>query len=306
MILAPRIYGTKVEPRINGLPAQFDSASFLGRMAIIVGGTGGLGRALSRYLASLGMLITVVGQTFRDEGVPNIKFVSADLSSLQEALRVADMLPAEAADLLIFTTGIFAAPDREVTREGLERDMAVSFLNRLVMLRALAPRLGVSRPVGQLKPRIFVMGHPGTEQTGNPTDLNSEMSYSAIGAHMNTVAGNEALVLESARRYPGLGIFGLNPGIIKTAIRSNFLGEGSLKHLLAESVIGLLTPSPERYAKRIAPLFIAPCISDLSGAMFNNNGFEIRPSLTMNDLYVANYIRASEALAMRAGDVIKR
>lgn len=33
---------------------------------------------------------------------------------------------------------IFAAPKRQVTAEGIERDMAVSYLNRLVMLRNLA------------------------------------------------------------------------------------------------------------------------------------------------------------------------
>jgi NAD(P)-dependent dehydrogenase (short-subunit alcohol dehydrogenase family) len=306
MKLASQMYGTEVAPRIKGLPAQLDSAAYVGRTAIIVGGTGGLGRALSRVLARFGAHVTVVGQTFRDEGVSNIEFVAADLSLLQEARRVADLLPAETADLLVFTTGIFAAPTREVTQEGLERDMAVSFLNRLVMLRAMAPRLGTSRSDGESKPRIFVMGHPGTGQAGNPTDLNSETSYQAINAHMNTVAGNEALVLDSVRRYPDLQIFGLNPGIIKTGIRGNFLGEGSLKHRLAEGLVGLFTQSAERYAERIAPLLIAPCISDFSGALFNSKGLEIERSAALNDHYVADYIRASEILAMCAGDVNTR
>jgi NAD(P)-dependent dehydrogenase (short-subunit alcohol dehydrogenase family) len=306
MALADQIFGTKVSPRINGLPAQLDSAAYVGRKVIIVGGTGGLGRALSLRLTSLGAHVTVVGQTFRDAGIANIEFVFADLSLLQEAKRVADLLLAQTADLLIFTTGIFAAPEREVTREGIERDMAVSFLSRLVMLRAIAPRLGKIRLVGQFKPRIFVMGHPGTGQTGNPADLNSETSYQAVTAHMNTVAGNEALVLESALRYPELEIFGLNPGIVKTAIRSNFLGEDSLKHRIAETAIGLLTQSPDHYAKRIAPLLTSPCISGFSGAFFNNKGQEIKPSSSMNDRYVADYIRAAEALTRRAGDVILR
>ena len=79
---------------------------------------------------------------------------------------------------------------------------------------------------------------------------------------MNTVVGNEVLVLETARRHPELDVFGLNPGLIKTDIRSNFLGEGSLKHRLTETLIGWLTPSPREYAARIAPLLFArivPC-----------------------------------------------
>jgi NAD(P)-dependent dehydrogenase (short-subunit alcohol dehydrogenase family) len=294
----------KLANRIKGLPAQFDGAAFADRIAIVVGGTGGLGRAISRCLALHGARVIVVGQTFRDQGVANIECVQADLSLLREARLVADLLPAEVADVIIFTTGIFAAPEREVTAEGIERDMAISFLNRLVMLRAMVPRLGAWGSNGPFKPRIFVMGHPGTGQAGNPQDLNAEAEYKAFSVHMNTVAGNEALVLEFARRYPAFEIFGLNPGIIKTAIRSNFLGEGSLKHRFVEWMIGIIMQSPERYAKRIAPLLMSPNISEFSGALFNNKGLEIQPSKAMNGRYVADYIAASEALAMRAGDVI--
>src|SRR5688572_1352653 len=74
----------------------------------VVGGTGGLGRAISRSLASRGASVTVVGQTFRDAGVPGIEFVQADLSLMREAERVAKALPAERLDLVVFTTGIFA------------------------------------------------------------------------------------------------------------------------------------------------------------------------------------------------------
>jgi NAD(P)-dependent dehydrogenase (short-subunit alcohol dehydrogenase family) len=286
--------------RIPGLPALFDGASYVGRVAIIVGGTGGLGRALAQNLAGHGALVVVVGQTFRDADVPNIEFVHADLSLLREARRVAGLLPAETADLLIFTTGIFAAPRREVTAEGIERDMAVSFLNRLVMLRAMASRLGTDRTGERLKPRVFVMGHPGTGQAGSLSDLNSEASYGAFSAHMNTVAGNEALVLDSAARHPLLEIFGLNPGIVKTAIRSNFLREGSFKHRLVEGVIGLFMQSPEQYAQRIAPLLMSPFISGFSGALFNSKGIEKQPSKVMTNRYATDYIATSETLAMRA------
>jgi hypothetical protein len=38
--------------------------------------------------------------------------------------------------------------------EGIERDMAVSYLSRLVILRGIAPRLGTHRPAVQTKPRV--------------------------------------------------------------------------------------------------------------------------------------------------------
>src|SRR5262245_58469474 len=112
----------------------------------IVGGTGGIGRAFSRLMAARGAKVIVVGQTFRDSDLEGIEFIKADLSLMREAQRVAKALPAETLDLVIFTTGIFAAPKREQTAEGLERDIATSYLSRLVMVREMAPRLGRGRP----------------------------------------------------------------------------------------------------------------------------------------------------------------
>jgi NAD(P)-dependent dehydrogenase (short-subunit alcohol dehydrogenase family) len=294
----------KSDIRIVGLPAKIESAGFLGKKAIIVGGTGGLGRALGHFLATNGTKVVVVGQTFRDVDTPNIEFVKADLSLLREAKRIADLLPAESSDLLVFTAGIFAAPQRQVTADGIERDMAVSFLNRLVMMRAMAPRLGVGRVHGQTKSRVFIMGFPGTGQRGDPNDLNSEQNYKAFWAHNNTVAGNEALVLDAARRYPQIDVFGLNPGLIKTAIRSNFLGDGSLKHRLVEFLFGLTTQSAAQYARRLAPLLISPTITGFSGAIFNGKGKAVLPSPAFTESYVTEYIASSEALAKHAGEVI--
>ncbi|MBS1023558.1 SDR family NAD(P)-dependent oxidoreductase [Gluconobacter cerinus] len=277
-----------------------DPGSLRGRRTIVVGGTGGVGRAVSQALAARGAQVTVVGQTFRDADIANISFIQADLSLLKDAERVARELPVEQADLLVFTTGIFAAPKRQVTAEGIERDMAVSYLNRLVMLRNLAPRLGTQRIDGSLHARVFIMGYPGTGQLGTPDDLNSEQTYKVMAAHMNTVAGNEALVVESAHRYPTLGVFGLNPGLIKSSIRSNLMGADSLKHRIMEWLIGKLAPSADDYAARILPLLVSPDLDQRSGAFFNRKAQAILPSEGMNETYSKRYIAASEALIAKA------
>lgn len=271
--------------------------------AAVIGGTGGLGRALSRVLAARGANVTVVGQTFRDAGVANLHFVAADLSLMRDAARVAKALPAEQLDLLVFTTGIFAAPQREVTAEGLERDLAVSYLNRLVMLRELAPRLGTGRTGARaaFTPRVFVMGYPGAGQAGTLGDLNAERGYSAMTTHMNTVVGNELLVLDGARRYRNAAVFGLNPGLIKTNIRDNFLGKGSLKSRVMEALIGLFTPTPDAYGERLAPLLVAPGLEAHSGALFNQKGEAIEPSPPLTDgAHAAQFLAESDALLARA------
>lgn len=148
---------------------------------------------------------------------------------------------------------------------------------------------------------MFVMGFPGTGQVGEPVDdLNAERTYDAMKVHMNTVAGNEILVLDAARRYPGLGTFGLNPGLIKTNIRANYLGEGSLKHRLAETMIGLFTWSPEKYAQQIAPLLFAPELDARTGVMFNQKGLAILPTEALTPEHVGRFLAASDALVQRA------
>lgn len=290
-------------PRIAWRRVPTASLDLSGYATAVVGGTGGIGREIARKLAARGARVIVVGQTFRDEGSPNLTFVKADLGLLREAQRVARELPAEDLDLVVFTTGIFAAPTREETAEGIERDMAVSYLSRRVMMRELAPRLGERRPPERAgrKPRVFVMGYPGAGQAGTLGDLNAEKSYAAMTVHMNTVAGNEMLVLDAAARYPELTVFGLNPGLIKTNIRDNFLGKGSLRSRFAETLIGWMTPTPERYAERIVPLLVSPDVEAHGGAMFDAKGHAVEPTPALTDRgRVEAFLAESDALVARA------
>jgi NAD(P)-dependent dehydrogenase (short-subunit alcohol dehydrogenase family) len=270
-----------------------------GRKAAVVGGTAGIGRAIARALAARGADVVVVGRTFRDQGTRGIEFRSADLSLLREASRVGKELPAETLDLVVMTTGIMAAPKRQETAEGIERDMAVSYLSRLVIVRELASRLK-KRESNGIRPRVFIMGFPGKGNAGSAADLNAEKSYSAMAVHMNTVAGNEMLVLESTKRYPEVDFFGLNPGLVPTSIRGNLLGEGSAKHRFAEWLIRLLASSADEYAERIVPLLVSPDLEGRGGTMFTNKGSPMKPSAKLTAEHVTQFIAASEAIVARA------
>jgi len=228
----------------------------------------------------------------------NSSFMKADLSSMREAARVGRELDT-ALDAVLFTVGIMAAKVREVTAEGIERDMAISYLSRLAVVRELAPRL-VSRAAGKPAPRVFVMGFPGAGNTGDASDLNAEKRYDAMAVHMNTVVGNELLVLDGKKRYPHVSFFGLNPGLIKTNIRSNYLGAGSFAHRAAETLIGLMMPTPEQYAERVVPLLFAPELEGRSGAMFGKKGQAILPTDGIDEAHVTRFIGASEELIQQA------
>lgn len=275
--------------------------SLTGKTLAVVGGTNGLGRAIALLAAERGARVIVVGRTFRDAGRERVEFLQADLSKMREADRVAAALAKEPIDLLVLTSGIFAAPKREVTPEGLEQDMAVSYLSRLAVLRGLVPKLLAARDPKLPALRVFVMGFPGTGEVGALGDLNSERGYRSMEVHMSTVAGNEALVLDGVHRHPEAVFVGLNPGLVKTGIRANVLGgEGSLRFRLVEWMIALFTPTPETYAERIVPLLVAPELAGRSGVMFNQKVVAIRPSPGLTKERVEALLAESDALVTRA------
>ncbi|MFG1667753.1 SDR family NAD(P)-dependent oxidoreductase [Streptomyces sp. Y7] len=281
-------------------PTKVDRLDLSNRRLVVVGGTNGLGQAIGQQALARGAEVLVVGRTFRDAPHERLTFVKADLASMREAVRLGRELPVEGSDVVLFTLGISATKVRGETDERIEMDMAVSYLSRFAVLQGLAARLGTERPDGAPEPRVFVMGAPGTGVLGDPDDLNSDGPYRALRAHMNTVAANEALVLRGADRLPGPAYFGLNPGLIKTDIRSNFLGEGSLTHRFTETLIGIAGQSPQTYAGRIVPLLFAEELEGRTGLLFNNKARPVLSSRGFDSARADRFLTASDTLLQRA------
>jgi NAD(P)-dependent dehydrogenase (short-subunit alcohol dehydrogenase family) len=287
--------------KVSIRPQPIDKLDLSSKRLLVIGGTNGLGRAIAGLAMARGADVTVVGRTLREfpEGQP--KFVRADLSLMADALRLGEDLAVEDLDVALFTAGIIAAPTREETAEGIERDMAVSFLNRVAILKGISGRLGIARPAGAPQPRVFVMGSPGSGQLGNPDDLNSELRYKAMAAHANTLAGNEALALGANGMFPGPAYFGLGPGLIKTGIRENWMGrDGSLSYRLFEGAIGVFLQSPDQYARRVVPLLFTPELNGRSGILFNRKARPTSPSKGFDAAYVTRYVIETTELLNRA------
>lgn len=294
------MFGTERDDLPWSREAKLIANALDGRKAVVVGGTNGIGLALAQHLHAHGADVVVVGRKFQDTEGPRMHFVQADLSSLKKAREVAQGLDAEALDMLVMTTGIFAGDPRQESSEGIELDMAVSCLSRLVILREIGGRLGSARPKGSPKPRVFVMGFPGGEKTATLDDLNSETSYKWTVAHANTVVCNEAFVLDGAKRYPALNLYGLNPGIIKSNIMAGALGENSWSLFMQQSVMGVIMQSADAYAATIVPLMISLDIEQHSGSMFGRYGDAIHSNPWLDDFAnVERTIAESEKLLAR-------
>lgn len=280
-----------------------DQSAFSGLKVAIFGGTGGLGQAISQSLLNKGAEVTIVGRTLKDPPHPHRVFVPADLSSLVNARAVSQKLPAETYDALLLTHGIFAGRTREITSEGLEKDLATSAMSRWVIVREMAPRLGQGRPLGGPKPRLFVWGFPGGKRSLDFTDIESVRDYRWTTAHSNTVVFNEALVSDTASRLPELNSFGMNPGVIKTNIMSGVLGQSSLTQRVQKTLVGLFFQSAETYAEKVTPLLVHRALEDRPGSLFNRNAQPIEPNpwLVAGD-HCARVVDAAESLLARVLD----
>jgi NAD(P)-dependent dehydrogenase (short-subunit alcohol dehydrogenase family) len=290
---------TKANRAINVRHVPLESLDLDRKKVVVVGGTDGLGRAIANAAAARKAHVTVAGRTFRDasSAPANLDFAKADLSTVAEAKRLASALPAGDVDVLVLTTGIMPGATKVVSAEGIEIDMAVSALSRAVLLKELGGKLKAGS-------RVFVMGFPGAGQSGDPSDLNSDKKYEGgLGfSHMQTVAVNEALVHHYAAllKDKGVGVYGLNPGLIQTNIRAGAMG-GTVFGWVFETLTGLFSVSPATYASNVLPLFTAPELAAHSGALFGQDGAAILPTPSMTDAaYTAQFIKGLDELQARA------
>jgi hypothetical protein len=145
--------------------------SVRGKRVLVVGGTKGLGLALATKLAKEGADVTVAGRT-RPAG--DLKFLPADLQKVKDQKKFAESIDAKSLDLLVFTQGILAPPTRQDNGEGIELDLAVSYISRKVILDTLREK--------GLKARVFVMGFPGEDQ--GVDDFNGLKNYAVWAQHM--------------------------------------------------------------------------------------------------------------------------
>ena len=275
--------------------------SLAGKRVAVIGGTNGLGRAIALEFIAKGAEVLVVGRTFRDQGIPRLRFLPADLSEIETAQSLAEKLPVETLDILLMTHGIFAGKPRRTNAAGIELDLATSSLSRVVILREVADRMGKNRVNPSARPRIFVWGFPGGKRTATLNDLNSEQQYRWSVAHSNGVVVNEALVLDSAVRYPSVNFYGMNPGIISTDIMTGVFGKNAVLLKLQQAVVGLLFQSAPQYARRIAPLLVSADLEPYSGAMFGRHGDPILSNPVLADQsYLERVMAEAEKLLSSA------
>jgi retinol dehydrogenase 14 len=205
---------------------QIRRGPMTGRIVLVTGGTGGIGRATALGLATMGAHLAITGRDrgraestareIRTAGGGQVDVFVADLSAQSEVRALADealqRLPR--IDVLVNNAGGYWNT-RHITADGLERTFA---------LNHLAPFLLTSLLLGRLKrsaaARVVTVSS-NVQATGRIDfdDLQGERSYSGARAYSQSKLANVLFTYELARRLQATSVTAnaLHPGVVRTS-----------------------------------------------------------------------------------------
>lgn len=224
------------------------------RVALVTGGTDGIGKATARRLLVDGWEVVVVGRSAaRGEatvvelrastGSGRISALTADLSLLADTRRAADEFAAahDRLDLLLLNANAIVQ-ERRVTSEGFEWHLALVHLSRALMARRLEPVLAAT-PSSQVLNVVGMDTAPLDEadlalERGDVRGMKA-LARAQWANQMFTHAWNQ-------RAAAPMGIF--VPGLVRTKILAN---EPLLQRAFVAVMIRVIGVTPERAADNV-------------------------------------------------------
>lgn len=185
-----------------------------GKIALVTGGTKGIGKAIADELAALGATVIVSARSQPLEDLP-YQFIRADLtkSSDNESLANQIVEQYEGLDILINNVGGTSAPAggfSMLSEQDWENDLQLNLLSAIKLDKALVPSM-IERKSGVV---IHV-----SSLNGKLPLYASNLSYGVTKAALNNYS--KALANEVAQH--GVRVVTVSPGMVKTTAMETFL-----------------------------------------------------------------------------------
>ena len=255
------------------------------RIALVTGGTDGIGKAIARVLAQAGISVVVVGSNaekgataVRDlrqtSGNDHVEFLQADLS----LIRNVDVLAAEVSKnwprlhYLVLCAGIVRGR-HTLTSEGIETNFAINYLSRFALIeRLLAHR--AAQGLADQTARILVISGAAQDGKIQYDDVNLTGRFGVLRAVSQFCEANDVFALELARRMTAavplqnVAVTVLKVGAVRTNIRSQF--PAWMKLLVPLVIDPFLSQTPTQIAASARQLLLDPKFEGASGALFRH------------------------------------
>jgi len=204
----------------------------MAHIALITGGTDGIGKASAKELVKLGYNVIIIGNTEEKgkaaideikQGMPegHIQFWKADLSLISEVLRISKLFMSkfEHLDTLILCAFQMQSK-RKTTSEGFEKTFALYYLSRFALIQFLDSVIGIKGET-----RIIDFATPGQNYGEiDFSDLAMEKNYSAMNALKRGSFCNDLMAVEYAKRVTNKRVIFILvwPGSVRTGITNSY------------------------------------------------------------------------------------
>jgi NAD(P)-dependent dehydrogenase (short-subunit alcohol dehydrogenase family) len=252
-----------------------------GRVALVTGGTDGIGKEIARGLAVRGARVIIVGsdpekgrraeaELRLDAGHASVEFEQADLSLMQEVNRLAAQVIARCSRLhyLVLCAGVVRGR-RVLTREGIESNFAIGYLSRFLLVDRLLELLRQSGTAGEASRILVISG--GRNGKIHYDDVNLTRNFGTLRAVTQFCEANDVFVVELARRLTQAGqhsvtVTTLKLGPVRTNIRRGF--PLWMKILVTLLLNPFLAQRPAGVAEEAVRLLTAHEFEEVTGALF--------------------------------------
>lgn len=251
-----------------------------GRVALVTGGSAGIGRAVATGLAERGVTVLLVSreggpgaevaaELRRRTGNPGHRFLPADLSVQSEVRALAAQVRAVTPrlDLLVNNAGGFF-PRRRLSPDGIEMTFALDHLASMLLTLLLLEPLLAAR--GRVVTTASLVAHWGRVHR----DVQLRRGYNGLVAYAQARLAGVLFTTELARRLPAdvLGAHAFDPGVVRTAFGH---GGGFLKFWIRLSM-AVVGREPAAAAETALFLACDPELTGLSGGLWKD-GRRVRP-----------------------------
>ena len=231
-----------------------------GRRILITGGGSGLGRAAADALRAAGAEVVTPARS------------ELDLADLESVHTYAGGL-AGPLDAVIANAGIMAVPERRLSVDGWELQLATNFLGHFALITALESRL-------RDHARIVLVSSGA--QAGAVVDLDDphfdRRPYDPWAAYGQSKAADVLLAVAIAGRWDGIAANTMAPGRIHTKLQRH-LDPATMQSLGAMDADGALIhpdgyKTPEQGAAGEVMLAVSPLLAGVTGRYFDEDNQE--------------------------------
>jgi NAD(P)-dependent dehydrogenase (short-subunit alcohol dehydrogenase family) len=258
-----------------------------GKVALVTGGTSGIGKATAMALAAMGADVVVVGRDrergeraaaeIRAQTGSRVDLALADLASQAGVRELAEGFKGryDRLDVLINNAGLVQSTRTE-SPDGLETTLAINHLAPFLLTNLLLDTLKESAPS-----RVVTVSSEA-ERWGNIDfdDLQSKKKYRGFPVYGMTKLANIMFTYELAERLEGTGVTAtcMHPGAVNTRFGTNNRGPMTLLFRAFKPFMR----TPEQGADTVIWLASSPEVEGASGRYYADRKV-IEPKKIAND-----------------------